>query len=109
MCCDRHAEILEQEGFDVDIKSLENLDLFKARLDIPREFMGCHTMLVDKYIVEGHVPGEFIHRLIEERPEILGISLPGMPTGTPGMPGERNELLDIYIIENEIMTTYDRF
>ena len=70
MCCDKHADILEQEGFDVDIRPLDNLDLFKAKLGIPGEFAGCHTMLVGDYIVEGHVPGEMIHRLLEEKPDI---------------------------------------
>ena len=109
MCCDKHADILEQEGFDVEVRPLDNLDLLKADLDIPGEFRGCHTMFVGNYIVEGHVPGNFIHRLIEEEPDIRGISLPGMPTGTPGMPGERNELLDVYIIEKSKKTIFGRF
>ncbi len=109
MCCDKHADLLEQQGFDVKIESRDNLNWFKSELGIPREFAGCHTMLVDDYIVEGHVPGDIINRLLAERPDIRGIALPGMPKGTPGMPGERKELLDVYVLETGKKTVYDRF
>ena len=109
MCCDKHADILGQEGFDVELKPASNMNLLKARLGIPEEFVGCHTMLVDGYIVEGHVPGSFIHRLLEEKPEVRGISVPGMPVGSPGMPGERTELIDVYVIEEGKRISYGRF
>ncbi len=109
MCCDKHAEILEQEGFKVTIKENVNLNLLKSELEIPEEFMGCHTMIVDKYIVEGHVPGEIILRLLQEKPDIRGISLPGMPIGSPGMPGPRNELLDVYVIDENNKTSFAQF
>ena len=109
MCCDKHAEILEQEGFKVTIKEKDNLNLLKSELNIPEEFMGCHTMIVDKYIVEGHVPGDIILRLLKEKPDIRGISLPGMPMGSPGMPGQRNEQLEVYVIDEDNRTTFAQF
>lgn len=109
MCCDKHAELLEEQGFDVDLKTRDNVNFLKAELGIQPEFAGCHTMLVDDYIVEGHVPGNIIQRLLAEKPDIRGIALPGMPKGTPGMPGERDQLLDVYVMEDGQRKVYDRF
>ena len=109
MCCDKHADLLEEQGFDVTIETRENVNFLKAELGIQPQFAGCHTMLVDDYIVEGHVPGNIIKRLLAETPDVRGIALPGMPKGTPGMPGERNELLDVYVLEDGQKKVYDRF
>ena len=89
MCCDKHGEILREQGFDVEYQIHDNLNFLKAELAIPRELAGCHTMVVGDYIVEGHVSGDIIARLLQEKPAIRGIALPGMPRGTPGMPGPR--------------------
>lgn len=109
MCCDAHADILETQGFRVEVVSHRDLNQFKRANNISREFSGCHTMIVDDYIVEGHVPGDMIARLITEKPDIRGISLPGMPVGTPGMPGNRTEILDVYVITEGENVIYDRF
>ncbi|HKK15495.1 MAG TPA: DUF411 domain-containing protein [Gammaproteobacteria bacterium] len=109
MCCDAHADILEKQGFHVDVIAHRDLNRFKLANNVPPEFAGCHTMMVDGYIVEGHVPGEIIARLITEKPGIRGISLPGMPSGTPGMPGNRTEALDVYVITDGEITVYDSF
>ncbi len=108
-CCDKHARLLEQQGYAVEIQSHDKLSWLKAELGIPRELAGCHTMLVGDYIVEGHVPGSIINRLLAEKPDIRGVALPGMPKGTPGMPGERNQLLDVYVLEAGQKTVFDRF
>lgn len=109
MCCDKHADILREEGFDVLIETRDNVNFLKSELAIPRQFAGCHTMLVDNYIVEGHVPGDIIKRLLKEKPQIRGVALPGMPRGTPGMPGPRDELLDVYVLKDGEKEVYDRF
>ena len=109
MCCDKHARLLEEQGYTVELKSHKNLDVFKTQLEIPDEFVGCHTMLVDDYIVEGHVPGSMIKKLLLEKPDIKGIALPGMPIGTPGMPGKRDTLLDVYVIQEGKRQVYDQF
>lgn len=109
MCCDAHAEILETQGFEVEVISHQDLNRFKRANNIPREFAGCHTIFVDDYIVEGHVPGDMIARLITEKPDIRGISLPGMPVGSPGMPGERTKSLDVFVITDGEKVIYDSF
>ena len=69
------------------VKAQDVYDLFavKARYAVPGELQSCHTAIVDGYIIEGHVPAADIERLLEERPDIAGLSVPGMPVGSPGM------------------------
>jgi hypothetical protein len=57
----------------------------KTQYQIPSEFQGCHTAIVDGYVVEGHVPAAEINRMLTEKPDIIGIAVPGMPPGSPGM------------------------
>jgi hypothetical protein len=65
---------------------------------VPEPLQGCHTLLIDGYVVEGHVPVAAVKRLLAERPAIRGISLPGMPAGSPGMNGEKTEPFTVYEI-----------
>ena len=67
---------------------------------ISTEMESCHTMVIDDYFVEGHMPFEAIEKLLSERPDIDGIALPDMPSGTPGMPGEKIEEWVIYSIKD---------
>lgn len=95
-CCDGHAEHLRANGYKVTVVETENLSRIKQRYRVPEAFEGCHTLLVGGYVVEGHVPASVIGRLLKEKPEIAGISLPGMPEGSPGMGGEKTEPFVIY-------------
>ena len=69
----------------------------KVRYRVPLELQSCHTAIVDGYVVEGHVPAEEIQRLVTERPDIVGVAVPGMPIGSPGMevPGRAPEPFDV--------------
>ena len=78
---------MEAHGYDVDARSVTNLSAIKRELGIPRELISCHTAVVDGYVVEGHVPVSTVDRLLRERPDIVGIGVPGMPIGSPGMEG----------------------
>lgn len=97
-CCDGYADHLRQSGFDVKIIVDENLAARARALGVTDALAGCHTTVIDGYVVEGHVPIEYVHRLLQERPKIAGISVPGMPTGVPGMPGARQGPLKIFEI-----------
>ncbi len=80
---------LLDNGFDVnaiDVSS-DELSAVKERYGVGDELAGCHTALVDGYVLEGHVPADDISRLLEERPQIVGLAVPGMPIGSPGMEG----------------------
>lgn len=97
-CCDEYAKYLESHGFKVTVESLPDrrLDSIKRQSAVPREFEGCHTLMVDGYVVEGLVPIGPLNKLLTEKPKIRGISLPGMPVGSPGMPGPKTSPLIIY-------------
>jgi len=98
-CCDEHANYLRGHGYVVKVVETHDLDGIKRRHGVPEPLYGCHTIEIGGYVVEGHVSAATIARLLRERPPIRGISLPGMPTGSPGMAGPKRELFRIYAID----------
>ena len=95
-CCYGYVLFLEEEKFKVKQTDMRSLHLIKKKYNIPLEMQSCHTTILGKYFIEGHVPIEAINKLLKEQPNIDGIALPGMPIGTPGMPGEKEEPYIIY-------------
>jgi len=95
-CCEQYADYLRDNGFEVTVRPTEDLSLIKEMNGVPDGFEGCHTTLVDGYVIEGHVPVDSVNRLLAERPDVTGISLPGMPEGAPGMTGSKSEPFVIY-------------
>ena len=98
-CCTGHADYLRAQGFAVAVVEAADLDAIRQRYGVPAELVGCHTIIAGNYVIEGHVPIEPIRRLLAERPDIVGISLPGMPEGSPGMGGEKTGPFTIYQID----------
>jgi hypothetical protein len=96
-CCGSWVDHLRDSGFEVDVRDLDNLSAIKAQYGVPQAMRTCHTALVDGYVVEGHVPARFVTKLLDERPDIAGIAVPGMPIGSPGMevPGTPNAAYDV--------------
>ena len=88
---------LRQNGFTVKVENMTDLRPIKRKHGVPADFEGCHTALVDGYVVEGHVPADPILRLLRERPNIAGLAVPGMPIGSPGMevPGSAAARYDV--------------
>src|SRR5262245_13179122 len=84
-CCEEYAKYLNE----VTVKESRNLSLISRQNGVPEQLAGCHTTLIGGYVVEGHVPVGAIYKLLKERPAIKGISLPGMPAGSPGMTGAK--------------------
>ena len=99
-CCEGYADYLRENGFAVTVQPTHDLPLLHRQHGVPEPLVGCHTTLVDGYVVEGHVPINAILRLLNERPAITGISLPGMPAGSPGMFGEKTAPFTIYEIDD---------
>jgi hypothetical protein len=95
-CCYGYVLFLEKKQFKVKQTDMRSLQAIKKKHNIPLEMQSCHTTILDKYFIEGHVPIEAINKLLKEQPDIDGIALPGMPIGTPGMPGEKEEPYVIY-------------
>jgi hypothetical protein len=84
---------LEKNGFKVDKKVLFGkafTDLKRSR-GVPEHLFACHTAMIDGYIIEGHVPADVIERLLKEKPPVVGLVVPGMPAGSPGMEGGKPE------------------
>jgi hypothetical protein len=101
---------LRQHGFTVKAEDLDDLRSIKAKHRVPRELESCHTALVEGYVIEGHVPADVIKRLLRERPKVVGLAVPGMPAGSPGMesPGQRAERYSIVAFDGQSTRVYDR-
>ena len=84
-CCASWVQHLEANGFATRVMNLDNLSEIKAAHNVPGPAQSCHTATVDGYVIEGHVPAADVRRLLEERPAVLGLAVPGMPIGSPGM------------------------
>jgi hypothetical protein len=97
-CCEGYADYLRENGFDVTVKATHDLAEMSREAGISDEFQGCHLSFVDGYVVSGHVPVGTVEKLLTERPDIKGVTLPGMPMGSPGMSGTKEapfEMLEI--------------
>ncbi len=97
-CCESYAAYLRNHGYAVTTTPTHNLSLIRREHGVPGKLAGCHTTIVAGYVVEGHVPVAALDKLLAERPKIKGISLPGMPDGSPGMTGAKREPFTIYEI-----------
>lgn len=86
-CCNEWVEHLRAAGFQVDARNTAQLASIKADAGVTEALASCHTALIDGYVVEGHVPADVIERMLAERPDIAGLSVPGMVEGSPGMEG----------------------
>lgn len=85
-CCKDWIAHIEKNGFAATVIEQGN-SAARARLGLPQKYASCHTALVQGYVIEGHVPVADIQRLLRERPQALGLAVPGMPIGSPGMDG----------------------
>lgn len=95
-CCGEHARYLRQHGYAVRIVPENDITSIKRKYGVPDNLASCHTTIIGDYVVEGHVPVSAIQKLMTERPRIAGIALPGMPMGSPGMPGPKEGIFMIY-------------
>lgn len=105
-CCDGHADHLRAHGYKVNVVQSENMSLIKKKYGVPQEFEGCHTIVIGGYVIEGHVPASIIGKLLKERPALRGISLPGMPDGSPGMTGVKKAPFEVYEISEGAAKIY---
>lgn len=98
-CCRMWVDHLRESGFEVETRDLPSLTAVKDSLGVPMQLGSCHTAVVDGYVVEGHVPAGEIKRLLAERPDVRGLTVPGMPTGSPGMevPGRAPDTYDVLV------------
>lgn len=95
-CCEQYAAYLEQNGFKVDVQPTNSLDQIASDAGVPPDLEGCHTMMIAGYAFDGLIPVDVVKKVLAERPAIAGITLAGMPTGAPGMGGDKTGPFTIY-------------
>lgn len=102
-CCAAWVKHMQQAGFRVKVNNVDDLGLVKKRLGIPPAMGSCHTAEVGDYFIEGHVPAEDVKRLLAEHPKARGLTVPGMPIGSPGMeiPSRKAQAYDVYLIASD--------
>jgi len=96
-CCTGWIAHLRQQGFLARVTDTAEIAAIKQRLGVPDALMSCHTAQLNNYVIEGHVPAHAIRRLLAEKPEALGLAVPGMPIGSPGMEGGEPETYDVIL------------
>ena len=96
-CCAKWVDYVKAAGFTTVVHDEDDMSSVKDHLGVPAALRSCHTTQVDKYVIEGHVPAEDIHRLLKQRPKVAGLTVPGMPASSPGMavPGEPHEPFEV--------------
>jgi hypothetical protein len=106
-CCKLWVEHLEQAGFAVEVVNEDNLAAIKERVGVPYGKGSCHTAEVGGYFLEGHVPAADVHRLLREKPSAKGLTVPGMPAGSPGMevPGGKVDPYDVLLVAKDGSTS----
>lgn len=94
-CCNAWVDHLRDNGFSVETHDRSDMHAIKTELGVPYTLQSCHTALVNGYVIEGHVPADDIKRLLQEKPDVEGLTAPGMPMGSPGMEGPRKDPYDV--------------
>lgn len=100
-CCKEWIKHLEQSGFEVKAHDVSDVNAARQALGMPQQLGACHTAKVGNYLVEGHVPAADIRKLLKEKPKALGIAVPGMPPGSPGMESPRPVPYDTLLVGND--------
>jgi len=94
-CCGKWVEHVRASGIKVTIKEVASTAEYQKQYGVPDRLQSCHTGIVNGYTVEGHVPAADIQRLLREKPKAKGLAVPGMPMGSPGMEGPRNDAYSV--------------
>lgn len=100
-CCGAYGSYLRGLGYQAEINETDELAQIKERLGVPAEVESCHTMEIEGYVLEGHLPEAAISKLLSDRPDIKGIGMAGMPQGAPGMPGRQMNDFVVYEINHD--------
>lgn len=108
-CCAGWAQHLKDNGFAVTVDESADLQVVRWRLGVPADLAACHTAEIDGYVIEGHVPALAVRRLLQERPKAIGLAVPGMPAGSPGMEGGLAQEYDVVLFGVDGSRRFMRF
>lgn len=101
-CCGAWIQHMKNNGFTVTFHDVKDVQPYKKKYGVPSDMASCHTAIIDGYVVEGHVPAADVKRLLKERPQVIGLAVPGMPVGSPGMEmGNRKDPYDTVAIQKD--------
>ena len=98
-CCRAWVDHMTKAGYKVTTHDVEDVNEIKRQMGVPAELASCHTAIVGKYLVEGHVPADLVKKMQKEQPKIMGLAVPGMPAGSPGMEMGRKDAYDVIAFE----------
>jgi hypothetical protein len=108
-CCGAWVEHLRRTGFPVKVAETRDLDAVKKRLGVPADLTSCHTAEVAGYVIEGHVPAGAIQRLLAQKPQAVGLAVPGMPVGSPGMEGGAPDTYEVILFGEQGRRVFARY
>jgi len=97
-CCGNWVKHLKQNGFNTDVTAMQNRQPLQIKMGVPLDRGACHTAVIDGYFIEGHIPAEDIKKLLSEKPNIAGLTVPGMPAGSPGMENKNYPAMDYSVL-----------
>lgn len=102
-CCGDWVEHMRENGFEAETRETNAINAVKEEAGLPRDLVSCHTAFIGGYLIEGHVPAKDVQRLLEERPDAAGLSVPRMPIGSPGMEiqGEGRDEFDVVLFRED--------
>ena len=103
-CCGKWAEHMSKAGFSVKTHEIDNVPGTRKKLGMPEKLGSCHTAKIGNYLLEGHVPADDIKRLLKEKPKALGLAVPGMPAGSPGMDVPNSPPYDTLLVHKDATT-----
>lgn len=98
-CCGKWVEHLRQNGFAVATRNVNDVPATRQQLGMPDQYGSCHTAKIGNYVIEGHVPAADIRRLLTEKPKALGLAVPSMPPGSPGMDSDRPVPYQTFLVQ----------
>jgi len=96
-CCGKWVEHLKANGFTVEVQEVNDTSAYERQYRVPRSIVSCHTAVVNGYTIEGHVPAAEIKRLLSEQPKVVGLAVPGMPVGSPGMEAAHSDAYSVFV------------
>ena len=104
-CCKLWVDHIRSNGFKPTVHDMPDVSAIKRKLGVPTTLESCHTAVVGGYAIEGHVPADVVRTMLKEKPKILGLAVPGMPMGSPGMEGSRKDPYNVIAFQRNGQTT----
>ena len=98
-CCGKWVEHLKANGFTVKVQEVNDTSAYERQYRVPRSMVSCHTAVLNGYTIEGHVPAAEIKRLLSELPKAVGLAVPGMPVGSPGMESAHSDAYSVFVFD----------